>query len=147
MMKPTIIFLMIIALLTTSCGGVKKSGKHTPAQMPETVVSDVPEVKEQPAEPPIVEVEEKLVPVNETPPDPYRYFVIIGSFRNPDNASRYQEQISGDGFTSTLLRNAEGLIRVAVMGTDNINTARAEIKRIREAFPKYSDTWLLIQKM
>lgn len=94
----------------------------------------------------VKEVEEKLVPVESTPPDPYHYFVIIGSFRNPENAKKYQSQVAADGFKSEVLKNEAGLYRVSVMGTDDIAAARKEIGRVREQFPKYYDIWLLVQK-
>ena len=93
----------------------------------------------------IKEVEEKLVPINEKLPDPHRYFVIIGSFRNPDNAKKYQGQILKRGFNSEILKNQAGLYRVSVMATDEIETARDDVRRIRRIFPEYFDTWLLIQ--
>ncbi len=92
------------------------------------------------------EVEEKLVPVENKTPEPYHYFVIIGSFRNRDNAGKYQDQLASEGFKSEILRNEAGLYRISVMATDDMDEARTEIGRIRTNFPKYSDTWLLIQK-
>lgn len=106
----------------------------------EPVIAEVPVIEE-----PIKEIEEKLVPVQEAPPAPDQYFVIIGSFRNYNNAINYQDLIKKDGFTSVLLKNEKGLHRVSVLGTNDISAARSEIKRIRTSFPKYLDTWLLIQ--
>ncbi len=115
-----------------------------PIPEPEPVKPE-PLIVEPPVEIPIKEVTEKLVPVLEIPPAPDQYFVIIGSFRNYNNAVNYQDIIRKDGFNSVLLKNEKGLHRVSVMGTNNITEARSEIKRIRTAFPKHSDTWLLIQ--
>jgi len=95
---------------------------------------------------PIKEVEEKLVPNANVMPDPHRFFVIIGSFRGSENAQKYQEQISKEGFKSEILKNEEGLYRISVLSTDDVEAARNEIRRIRAGFPKYFDTWLLIQK-
>ncbi len=95
---------------------------------------------------PIVEVEEKLVPNENKEPSPGKFFVIIGSFRDPANAKDHQTLIGKDGFTSEVLKNDAGLYRVSVKATDNIVEARNEIGRIRTRFPAYSDTWLLIRK-
>lgn len=96
---------------------------------------------------PIREVEEKLVPNEEVPPDPHKYFVIIGSFRDPANAKEQQTIIAKDGFNkSEILKNEAGLYRVSVMATDDISAARAEVRRIWAKFPAYSDTWMLISK-
>ena len=72
--------------------------------------------------------------------------VIIGSFRIPENAKTYQQQIAKEGFASVILRNEAGLYRVSVMSTDDITRARDNIMKIRRDFPQYWDTWLLIQK-
>jgi len=95
---------------------------------------------------PVKEVEERLVRMGENDPDLFSYYVIIGSFRNPDNARKHQGQIRKDGFSSEIVRNEAGLYRVSVLSTENIAEARAEIRRIRAGFPVYSDTWLLIRK-
>jgi cell division protein FtsN len=100
----------------------------------------------EPAENPIVEIEEKLVPIDEVPVDNSQYFVIIGSFRNKNNAMKYQAEIGEKGFAAILLQNEQGLFRVSVKATNQINDARNEIQRIRQKYPEHSDTWLLIKK-
>jgi cell division protein FtsN len=96
---------------------------------------------------PIKEVEEKLVPNDNKVPDSHKYFVIIGSFRSPVNARKFQSQISRDGFNSEILKNETGLYRVSVRATDDILEARNEVRRIWSRFPVYSDTWMLIRKI
>lgn len=95
---------------------------------------------------PIREVEEKLVPVNEKAPDTHKYFVVIGSFKDPENARDHQAIVLKDGFKSEILKNDAGLYRVSVMATDDISAARTEVRRIWAKFPAYSDTWMLISK-
>jgi len=122
--------------MITSCAVLnkgKKTGDQTEKQAPLVTA-------------PIKAVEEKLVPIDEVPPTAHSYFVIIGSFRVPENARTFQEQIKKDGFASEILKNEEGLYRVSVLATDNITSARQNIIRIRSNFPEYYDTWLLIQK-
>jgi cell division protein FtsN len=124
-----LIYLVIgIVLVSSSCARKTEERKSS-----ETVV-------------PIREVEEKLVPIAEVMPNSHHYFVIFGSFRNPENAKKYQRQILKEGFSSEILKNENGLNRVSVLATDEINVARDDIRRIRNIFPKYFDTWLLIQK-
>lgn len=93
----------------------------------------------------IKEVEEKLVPVDEKAPDPHRYFVIIGSFKDPVNAKEHQAIVTNDGFKPAILKNDAGLYRVSVLATDDITAARSEVRRIWAKFPVYSDTWMLIR--
>ncbi len=78
--------------------------------------------------------------------DEKAYFVIIGSFRNKDNAERFQETIVGKGFEPVILLSETGLHRVSVDSYDEENQARERIMQIRMQFPEHEDTWLLIRK-
>lgn len=134
------------AILYSSCAGTNKNLRKSKKPATENIVSEIEE--KQISKPAIVirEVEEKLVPIDDKFPAPHRYFVIIGSFRNPDNAKKYQGQILNKGFSSEILKNDSGLYRVSVMSTDEIEPAREDVRRIRRMFPEYYDSWLLIQK-
>lgn len=148
MKKLTPIYIITIALsivLISSCAGLKKQVKTGNVSAAELNAVKVTSSNSTVSEPAIKEVEEKLVSNNETIPS-QRYFVIIGSFRNPENAKKYQGQLTGDGFTSEIIKNEAGLYRVSVLATDEIESAREDIRRIRKSFPEYFDTWLLIQK-
>jgi cell division protein FtsN len=145
-MKSYIIFVTALFFLLSACGSSRKAIKSSEKTDTAVMSSGTELISETTAESPIIEVEEKLVAINDIAPEPFNYFVIIGSFRNPDNARNYQKQIENDGFSSELLKNDAGLYRVSVMASNNILAAREEIKQIREKFHKYSDTWLLIQK-
>ena len=138
--------LISTALLSISCAGTNKNLRKNKKSATQSISQNTEE--KQISEPPtsILEAEEKLVPINEKLPDSHRYFVIIGSFRNQDNAKKYQIKIFKEGFNSEILKNEAGLYRVSVMATDEIEIARVEVRRIRRFFPEYFDTWLLIQK-
>jgi cell division protein FtsN len=143
-----LIFLIIgSVLLSSSCAGINKRLRKSRKPQTENVDYKSEEKKTLMPATPIKEVEEKLIVHNEKLPDPHRYFVIIGSFRNPDNAKRCQNQIKKDGFVSEILKNEAGLYRVSVMATDDVTQARNEVRRIWARFTRYSDTWLLIQKI
>ena len=131
-------------LLSISCSRQKEIQKSA-AELNSVPVNAETEEKE-PGEEAIVELEEKLVEVEEEPPAEFRYFVIIGSFRIKDNAIQYQETIGEKGFSPVLLRNEAGLYRVSVKATDDISEARNEIRRIRGEYAEHGDTWLLIRK-
>ena len=138
-MRILIYFIFGSLLLSSSC---ERKNKR-PAE------NSIPKIEEKtvPVESnPIREVEEKLVANNNKLPNPHRYFVIIGSFRKPDNANKYQRQILQKGFSSEILKNEVGLYRVSVLATNDTKEAIKEIRRIWRVFPEYSDTWLLIQK-
>ena len=138
-MKIFTYFILFAILLTVSCAGTNKrlrSGSDPETSKKTLLMPSGP----------IREVEEKLVPNDEKAPDPHRYFVIIGSFRDPVNAKEHQAIVLKDGFKSEILKNDAGLYRVSVMATDDITAARAEVRRIWAKFPQYSDTWMLISK-
>lgn len=138
-----LIIVLVIALAGISCSRNKMPQKTAAELNAEPVRA---EKAEQPEEKEILEIEERLIDVDEEPPADYRYFVIIGSFRSKDNAMQYQSDIGEKGFSSVLLRNEEGFYRVSVMATDDIETARGEIRRIRTGYPEHEDTWLLIRR-
>lgn len=138
---------MMAMLLSASCSSTKTSLFGSRKDKTESAKGTSIGTTLMPATPiPIREVEEKLVPVNEKKPSPEKYFVIIGSFREPMNAMEHQAIIKKDGFQSEVLKNEAGLYRVSVMSTNDVTKARDEIRRIWAKFPAYSDTWLLISK-
>jgi len=136
--------LIVSVLLSGSCASMKKGTKGN-KQDSESGVQGTSSKTLMPATP-IKEVEEKLVSNEDKAPGPEKYFVIIGSFKDPSNAKEHQAIVRKDGFTSEVLKNDAGLYRVSVMATDDITAARNEVRRIWAKFPKYSDTWMLIRK-
>jgi cell division protein FtsN len=136
-----------IILLTTSCNSTKTSlfGGNKQNKEENVKGKSIKTTTLMPAGP-IKEVEEKLVKNEDKEPSPQKYFVIIGSFRDPVNAKEHQALVRKDGFASEVLKNDAGLYRVSVKATDDITEARNEVRRIWAKFPKYSDTWMLIRK-
>lgn len=74
------------------------------------------------------------------------YFVIIGSFGQLDNAKNYRETLLDEGFTPIILHSETGFYRVCVNSFKSENEARNRVTKLRQAFPKYSDVWLLIKE-
>ena len=74
------------------------------------------------------------------------YFVIIGSFGQLDNAKNYRETLLDEGFTPIILHSETGYYRVCVNSFKSENEARDRVTKLRQAFPKYSDVWLLIKE-
>lgn len=74
------------------------------------------------------------------------YFVIIGSFGQLDNAKNYRETLLDEGFTPIILHSETGYYRVCVDSFKDENEARGRVTKLRQAFPKYSDVWLLIKE-
>ncbi|MCU0412920.1 MAG: SPOR domain-containing protein [Ignavibacteriaceae bacterium] len=145
-MRILIYFILVSVLVFSSCERKNKPLGKNNMPVAENITPKIEEKTVPDTANPIKEVEEKLVANNNKLPNPHHYFVIIGSFRNPDNAKKYQEQILKNGFNSEILKNEAGLYRVSVMATNETREAMKEIRRIRSVFPEYYDTWLLIQK-
>ena len=74
------------------------------------------------------------------------FFVVMGSFQNRDNAEGFSETLRGLGFTPTILLSETGFHRVSVNSFLSEDNARSRVLQIREEFPDYADTWLLIKK-
>ncbi|NQU53194.1 MAG: SPOR domain-containing protein [Bacteroidetes bacterium] len=74
------------------------------------------------------------------------YFVIIGSFGQLDNAKNYRETLLDEGFTPIILHSETGMYRVCVNSFKSETEARSRVTQLRQAFPKYSDVWLLIKE-
>lgn len=134
-------FISALVIILGSCSGQKEVQKSAVELNSVPVKAD--EVK--PEELPVKEIEEKVVEVEKTAEEDFDYYVIIGSFRNKENALNYQQDISRKGFSPYLLKNEAGLYRVAVRSFNDIGAARSEVRRIRSAYPEHKDTWLLIR--
>jgi hypothetical protein len=63
-----------------------------------------------------------------------------------DNAKNYRETLLNEGFTPIILHSETGYYRVCVNSFKNENEARNRVSELRQAFPKYSDSWLLIKQ-
>lgn len=74
------------------------------------------------------------------------YFVIIGSFGQLQNAKNYRETLLSEGFTPIILHSETGYYRVCVNSFKSEAEARTRVSSLRQAYPKYSDVWLLIKE-
>ena len=74
------------------------------------------------------------------------YFVIIGSFSSNENANRYKQELTPQGFSPIVLHSETGYYRVCVNSFTDELEARKRVYQIRKDYPKYADTWLLIKK-
>ncbi|HBC80043.1 MAG TPA: hypothetical protein DCZ51_15530, partial [Bacteroidales bacterium] len=87
-----------IILLSASCNSTKTSlfGGNKVDKEKSVQGTSIQKTTLMPAGP-IKEVEEKLVRNENMEPSPRKYFVIIGSFRDPVNAKEHQALILKDG--------------------------------------------------
>ncbi len=73
------------------------------------------------------------------------FFVILGSFGELDNAKNFRETLLNRGFTPIILHSETGYYRVCVNSYQNENEARNRVAQVRNTYPEYKDSWLLIK--
>lgn len=160
-MRIKISILIITVLFAWSCASSKKNKQSGENQNIEdyipgttarkTLMPSSPVEENKPAalaetEKEVQGIEKKLVSDDESKISPEKYFVIVGSFREPANARKRQSELEREGLRSEILKTEEGLYRISILATDDVNEARSEVRRIWLMFPQYSDTWMLISK-
>lgn len=164
-MKKIMVAVLALGMISSGCKVFQKVPKEEPA---EEVVQDnakvfsVPktksEVREEPTSDRMFEEEvEKPVRVqsenfsfdqkeDQVKNENKSFFVIIGSFSSNANANRYKQELISQGFTPIVLHSETGYFRVCVNSFTNETEARKRVYQIRNEFPQYADTWLLIKK-
>lgn len=155
------IFLILIAivLVFTACKTTKKMAESPyttePATQPKvfsvpgSTENTVKETQKVADEKPIAIRKEQVTftqQADKSLNESNSYFVIIGSFSQLENAKNYRETLLKEGFTPIILHSETGYYRVCVNSYNNEKEARARVSQVRQAFPKYSDIWLLIKE-
>jgi cell division protein FtsN len=154
-MKRIMFFVIVVVIALSACKTTKKQpqAQYTPPDAQPKVFT-VPETKET-AKPAAtteksVSLRKESVTFTEaadkTKNEANTYFVILGSFGQLDNAKNFRETLLNEGFTPIILHSETGYYRVCVNSYKGETEARARVAEIRQAFPKYSDLWLLIKQ-
>ena len=73
------------------------------------------------------------------------FFVIVGSFSQLENARSFRETLLREGFSPIILQSESGNYRVCINSYRSELEARSRVAQVRQAYPKYSDIWLLIR--
>ncbi|HKJ78096.1 MAG TPA: SPOR domain-containing protein [Prolixibacteraceae bacterium] len=161
-MKKILFATLAIGIIFSGC----KSKKEVASSPYTTDPTNQPKVFSVPASDTKTEPEAKVeTPVEDTEPIAMRkeqvtftsqedkskneinsYFVIIGSFSQLENAKNYRQTLMDQGFTPIILHSETGYYRVCVNSHKNEAEARSRVSQIRQAFPQYSDVWLLIKE-
>ncbi len=165
-MKRIILVAFTLALLTSGCK-VFKSSKKSEAKAPETEtkVFSVPAPKNAIRENPVSDTMYETANNSSTDkPVSMRsekftmgaedqatygsksFFVIVGSFSSNENAGKFKQELSQQGFRPIILHSETGYYRVCVDSFTDETAARSRVQRIRVEYPKYADSWLLIKK-
>lgn len=72
-----------------------------------------------------------------------KYHVVVGSFKNRDNAKGLQQTLNTEGNNAVIVINEHGMYRVLIASYPTYKEARTKINGINNRFP---DAWVLIQK-
>ena len=72
-----------------------------------------------------------------------KYHVVVGSFKNRDNAKGLQQTLNAEGNAAVIVLNEHGMYRVLIASFPEYQQARAKINTIKDRFP---DAWVLVQK-
>ncbi len=159
-MKRIVFLSVIVVFAFASCKTTKQpaQSKYTADPTTETKVFSVPapgaetetkNVEKVPEEKPIAMRKEQVTFTQQedrTSNENNTYFVIIGSFGQLDNAKNYRETLLNEGFTPIILHSETGYYRVCVDSFKDETEARSRVSKLRQAYPKYSDVWLLIKE-
>lgn len=168
-MKRIIFVAFTIAILGSGCKVSKSSKKSEVAPKTETstetkvfsVPAAQPTVRENPVsdnmtDPGKVTTTDKPVSVRSekftfTTEDQATYgsksfFLIVGSFSSNENAGKFKQELTQQGFKPIVLHSETGYYRVCIESFSDEASARSRIQKIRTQYPKYADSWLLIKK-
>ncbi|MEE4177339.1 MAG: SPOR domain-containing protein [Bacteroides sp.] len=131
MKKTTLFILLALVIGATSC----KSKRMLPVT--ERAEPDIPVREERFT---FTREADRVSQQNNT------FFVIMGSFQSRENADRFSETLRELGFSPSILLSETGFHRASVNSFLSEDNARSRVLQIREEFPDYADTWLLIKK-
>lgn len=169
-MKKIILVAVTLGLLASGCKVFKSSKKSEAAPTTEattetkvfSVPAPKPAVRENPVSDTMYETADKAA--TGTKPVSMRsekftmsaedqatygsksYFVIVGSFSSNENATRFKQELTQQGFKPIILHSETGYYRVCVDSFNDETAARTRVQKIRTQYPKYADSWLLIKK-
>ncbi len=158
-MKNIVLLLSVVVLAFSSCKTIKQpaQSEYTSDPTTETKVFTVPGTETETKAEPAPIVDEKPIAVrkeqvsfteqgDQTANAGNTFFVIIGSFSQLDNAKNYRTTLLDEGFTPIILHSETGYYRICTNSYKSESEARSRVSQVRQAFPKYSDVWLLIKE-
>lgn len=153
-MKKIMFFVFLAVMALSSCKSTKKQPQvqYTPpeAQPKVFTVPETTEAAKPVAEDKSVSLRKESVTFTDagdkSSNEANSYFVILGSFGQLDNAKNFRETLLNEGFSPIILHSETGYYRVCVNSYKSEGEARSRVTEIRQAFPKYSDLWLLIKQ-
>lgn len=147
--------MLIVGITLVSCKTTKKAakGSYEPAKSGQTTtgtkIFTVPgnnPSESTTGEKPYNTRQESIKFVQPEEQNQNGFFIIIGSFSSLDNAKKFRQTLTGEGFNPVIVQSETGFYRVTVDSFTSEAAARSRLLQIRQNYPKYADTWLLIKK-
>lgn len=171
-MKRIVLLAFTLALLASGCKVFKSSKKSSEAPKTEataetkvfSVPAPKPAVRENPVSDTMYETADKAATATSAKPisvksesitlstedqatyGSKKFFIIVGSFSSNDNANRFKQELTQQGFKPIILKSETGMFRVCVDTFNDETAARSRVQSIRTNYSKYADCWLLIKK-
>ncbi|NDV47606.1 SPOR domain-containing protein [Paludibacter sp. 221] len=109
---------------------------ETPAPKPAPVVVSQPEeVRDEKFS---LDSEEKNTKILDQ-----KYHVVVGSFKNRDNAKGLQQTLNTEGNSAVIVVNEHGMFRILLSSYGTYKDARTKVNQVLNRFP---DAWILVQK-
>lgn len=121
------------------------AGAATPAPAPEEAPApaETTESTESIPEPTVLQAMEPKAAEALVDEGIKKYYVVVGAFKEESGIKYYVKQLENNGFKPVLLPFKSGSTAVCVEGTDDLETARAQMKTLRMAG---IDAWIYTSK-
>ncbi len=147
-MKNLNLLLLLFVVAFVGCKTQKIAPKPQPVAQ-ETATAAVPSKVTTPAKPAAISSKEERFSAAKGENADFganKFFLILGSFKDLENAKRIKATLASEDFQPIILMNESGMYRVCGNSYAEEAAARTRIAEVRTKFPKYSDIWLLIKK-
>lgn len=72
----------------------------------------------------------------------HAYYIIVGAFGNPDNASKFAASAEKEGYGATMIRYRNGFTAVGVCPSDKLAEAYQALRQVRQS-GFCPDAWIL----
>jgi len=153
-MKRTLFIILITGISLFACKSTKNASKgpFEPATTSQpsqgTKVFTVPQntQTEGTGEKPASSRQESITFVQPEEQNQNGFFVIVGSYSSLENANKFRQTLIGEGFNPIIVQSETGFYRVTVDSYTDESAARTRLMQIRQNYPQYGDSWLLIKK-
>jgi cell division protein FtsN len=153
-MKRAIVLIFIIGIALSACKSTKKATKSpyepaTTSTTTSTKIFTVPQnntSENTSGEKPYSSRKEAITFVQPEQQNQNGFFIIVGSYSSLENANKFRSTLIGEGFNPVIVQSETGFYRVTVDSYTNESAARTRLMQIRQNYPQYGDSWLLIKK-